>query len=109
MPKVQETKTLNIDNTPYAVEKMSPQLQQLVALMDEWRQEEVDASTKLTMIRSALQNLQNSIYTTVNEERNQAMAKAKAMGLIKEDAPAANDVQAAPAPAAAPATDTPAQ
>lgn len=105
MPKVQETKTLNIDNTPYVVEKMSPQLQQMVALMDEWRQEEVDASTKLTMVRSALQNLQNSIYNTISEERNQAMQKAKAMGLIKDDTTPANDAPAAPAPA----EDAPAQ
>lgn len=103
MPKVQETKTLNIDNVAYAVEKMSPQLQQLVALMDEWRQEEADLSSKVTMVRSALQNVQNAIYNTINQEREAAMKKAKDLGLLPgapaADAPAV-DAPAADAPAA---------
>lgn len=91
MPKVMETKTINVDNVVYAVEKMSPQLQQMITMMDEWRQKDADLTVELTMVKAALRDIQNSIYVTINQEREEAMKKAKAMGLIQDEESAANE------------------
>lgn len=77
MPKVQETKTLTIDGVTFAVDKMSPQLQQLVVMMDDWRQREADLMSENTMVKAALRGVQNDIYAIVTKERQAAMEKAQ--------------------------------
>lgn len=72
MPKVQPTQTINVDGIPYVVDKLSPQLKQAITMMDEWRQEEVDMTGKLTMIKAALRDLQNNIYIMIKKEHEQA-------------------------------------
>lgn len=78
MPLVQPTTTLNVDNQAYSVEKMSPQIQQLVGMFDEWRQKEVDAQSELLLLRAALRDLQRELYSTVTTERDAAIKAASA-------------------------------
>lgn len=94
--KIEATLTLNVDNQAYAVDKMSPQIQKLVDMFDDWRQEEADAQSKLLMIRSALRDLQRELYTAVTTERD-ATVKAAAAYLPAQppvalaEVPTAND------------------
>jgi hypothetical protein len=99
MPKVQETTTITVDNAVFAVEKMSPSLKQMVMFMDEWRQKDVDLSVELAMVKAALRDIQNNIYVAIKKEREDALAKAKAMGLIADpvEAPAPEAANDAPA------------
>lgn len=84
MPQVQTTTTINVDDNAYEVAKMSPEIQQMIAYMDEWRQEEVDVSSKLLMVRGALRDIQNAIAATVRDERAEAERRAEAMGVGKK-------------------------
>ena len=95
MPKVQETTTITVDNAVFAVEKMSPSLKQMVMFMDEWRQKDVDLSVELAMVKAALRDIQNNIYVAIKKEREEALAKAKAMGIVP-DAPAPEAANDAP-------------
>lgn len=96
MPKIQPTTTITVDNTAFAVDKMSPALQQMIVFMDEWRQKDVDLTVDISMVKAALRDIQNNIYVTINKEREEALAKAKALGLIPSgEQPAANDAPAA--------------
>jgi len=91
MPKVQTTETLNIDGQLYAAAKMSPNIQQLIAMFDEWRQKEVDAQSELLMVRSALRDLQREMYNTIVAERDAAMKAAAAFAPAPVPAPANED------------------
>ena len=98
MPKIQATVTLNINDQSYAVEKMSPTVQQLVVMFDEWRQKEVDAQSDLLMLRAALRDLQRELYTTITADRDAAMKAAAAFlpevaPEVANDAPESNDGQ----------------
>jgi len=77
MPKIQATQTINVDGVPFIVEKMTPQIQQMISMMDDWRQEEVDTTSKLTMIKAALRDLQNNIYVAVKAEQEKVRAEAE--------------------------------
>lgn len=77
MPQIQKTLTLTIDDQAYAVEKMSSQIQQLVAMFDEWRQEEQDAQSKLLLVRAGLRDIQREIYNVIVAEAEAAKAEAE--------------------------------
>lgn len=94
MPKVQQTTTITVDNTAFAVDKMSPNLQQMIVFMDEWRQKDVDLTVEISMVKAALRDIQNSIYVAIKKEREDALEKAKALGLIPADAAPAAAVEA---------------
>lgn len=76
MPQIQKTLTLTIDDKQYSVEEVSTQIQQLVALFDEWRQEEQDAQSKLLLIRAGLRDIQREIYNVIVADAQAAAAKA---------------------------------
>jgi nucleotide-binding universal stress UspA family protein len=79
---VQPTTTLNVDQAVYEVAKMSPEIQQMVRYFDEWRQVEADKTSEILMARNALQNLQNQLLATIQKEREEAVKKAEALGVI---------------------------
>jgi hypothetical protein len=84
---VQKTLTVTVDDALYQVDKMSPQVKDMIALMDEWRQKEVDLNVDLAMVRGALRDVQNQLLVSIRKDREEALERAKAMGVI----PAAND------------------
>lgn len=85
---VQKTLTITVDDGVYTVEKMSSHIKETVVLMDAWRQREVDASVELSMVRAALRDIQNQLLVMIRKEREEAMAKAQAMGLVAQPQPA---------------------
>lgn len=92
MQQVQPTSTINVDDAAFDVSKMSAEVQQMVAYYDDWRQQEVDTTSKLLMIRGALQNLQTQLLEKIQADRAEALKKAEALGII----PAANEASASP-------------
>ncbi len=78
MPKMEKTTTITVDDVLFAVEKMDPQLKQMIAYMDEWRQKEADVATDLLMVRSALRDLQNSVYVALKKQQEEAAAAPEA-------------------------------
>lgn len=80
--KVTPTTNIAIDDQTYEVERMSDNVKQMVALLDDWRQQEVDTTSSLLMIRAALKDLQNSLFTTITEERESAAKAAADLGLL---------------------------
>lgn len=94
MLNVTPTTTITIDNSEFSVDKMSPQVQQMVVYFDAWRQRELEATSELLMVRGALKDLQSSLLTTIQDERKQAMEKAEALGLLPTaDANISTDVE----------------
>ncbi len=88
MPQVRKTETLTIDEQAFVVEKMSQNIRSMVGIMDEWRQEEADAQSRLLMVQAALRGLQNDIYNTVVNERKEAIQRMEAFAPVRPPAPA---------------------
>ena len=91
MPKVTDITVLNIDDTPYAVESLSEEVQALVEIYNEWNRKEADVRDELTRFQAAKETLSRQIITKVREQISTSAA-----------------VDEAAAQAAAEATDTPA-
>jgi hypothetical protein len=83
MAKVQTLKVLDIAGQKHLVEEMSPAIQELVAVYNEWNQDFVDARTKAMQLEAAKQMVQNQIGDQIRKEQKDALELAKA-----EDAPA---------------------
>lgn len=80
--KIQPTTTITLDDQVLDVSKMSNEVQQMVGYLDEWRQEEVDISSKLLMVRGALRDLQSVLSTTIQDDVKKARENAEALGVI---------------------------
>lgn len=90
--KIQQTTTVNVDETVFQVDKMSAEVQQMIAYFDDWRQKEADATSELLMIRAALKDIQATLLETIQKERAEALKKAEALGII----PASTETPAVP-------------
>lgn len=82
MTKITPTSTIAVGDHTYDVARMSEQVQQMVAMLDNWRQREADVTSELLMVRAALRDLQNTMYSTIVEERESAVKAAAALGLL---------------------------
>lgn len=82
--KVTETTTITLDDQVFEVSKLSAELQQMVAYLDDWRQREVDLTSELLMARSGIRDIQNALSGTLQKEMAELREKAQAMGLIAE-------------------------
>lgn len=67
MPKVTDITVLNIDDTPYAVESLSEEVQGLVDIYNEWNRKEADVRDELTRFQAAKETLSRQIITKVRE------------------------------------------
>ena len=65
MPKIQETTTVTIEDKSYNVADLPENIQQSIALMDEWRQKDVDLSGEITMVRCAIRDIQNGLFAAI--------------------------------------------
>jgi len=70
MAKIQETVTVNIDNSSYDVAQFGDNIKQMITLMDEWRQKDADLTSELLMVRAAIRDIQNTILSNINAELN---------------------------------------
>lgn len=68
MPQVQQTLTITIDDRVFEVANMSQEVQNAVMYMDEWRQEEADLTSKLLMVRGAINDVKNTLLKTIQDE-----------------------------------------
>jgi len=87
MPKVEDIKILNIDEKPYTVDSLGPQVKELIDIYNEWNGEEAELRSKLMVYQAAKETLSQQIMTKAREHLDEA-AKA-----------------AEPAPEVVPATD----
>jgi hypothetical protein len=83
----QKTLSITADGVVYDVERMSQPIKDMVTMMDEFRQQEMDAHVRLTMARGAIRDVQNQLLSTIQQERAEAEQKAAAMGIIPTVAP----------------------
>jgi len=67
MPKVTDITVLNIDETPYAVESLSAEVQALVEVYNEWNRKEADVRDELTRFQAAKETLSRQIISKVRE------------------------------------------
>lgn len=77
MPQIEDVKVLNIDNVPYAVDSMSDQVKQLVAIYNEWNQKEADARNEFMLVQAAKNDLSRQIIQQVRAEKAEEAAKAE--------------------------------
>jgi len=96
MPTVNDITVLNIDETPYAVESLSEDVQALVEVYNAWNQKESDARGELAILQAAKQTLSAQIVAKVREETAAAAAAAAATEAnVTTDEAAAADTEAA--------------
>jgi hypothetical protein len=91
MPQVQKTMSITIDDNVFEVAKMSEDVQQMVMYMDDWRQDEADLTAELLKTRAAIRDIQNSLLVTIRKEREDAIAKAEALGIMRTPEQPAED------------------
>jgi hypothetical protein len=94
MPKVEDIKVLNIDGTPYAVDGMSDEVKQMVAVFNEWQQDEADARNRLMQLQAAKNDLSRQIILQVRKEKEEAEAAEES-----SEAPEATEAENAEASA----------
>lgn len=75
-PKVEPVKIITIDETPYAVDSMSDDVQQMVKVFNRWNDDEADIqhevnllADKISMIRAAKDTVSRQILDKVREEK----------------------------------------
>ncbi len=76
--KVDDVKVLNIDDTPYAVDAMSDEVKDMVAVFNGWNQREADLLDEVRMVRAAKNDLSRQIILQVRKEKEEAEAEAAA-------------------------------
>ena len=74
MIQVEKTQTIQIDDSLIEVANCSDQIKQLVVYLDDWRQQEVDATSKLLLCRAALNDLRNSMIQQLQKEADDRQA-----------------------------------
>lgn len=72
MAQVQKTTTVTIDEQSFEVSSLSENVQQMIALMDEWRQRDADLTGDLLMVRAAIRDIQNTLLSTIKAETTPA-------------------------------------
>ena len=78
MAKIQPTLTITIDDQSFEVAAMSPEVQQMVQFLDDWRQDEADQVSQLVKTRGALRDIQNSMVAQIEKEKQAVAAKEAA-------------------------------
>jgi hypothetical protein len=86
MPTVQPITTLNIDNVSVNVADLSPAVQNLVGVYNEWNQDFADAQQKAAQLQAALNDLSRQIIVQIKkeEEDKKAAEAAPAESTAKE-------------------------
>ncbi len=65
MQQIQPTQTVSFNDRLYPVSEFPDEIQQTISLMDDWRQADVEATSQLQMIRTALQSIQQTLTTQI--------------------------------------------
>jgi len=68
MPSIQPTLTIDVDGKELKVSDLPEQIQQLVALYDEWRQKLAEAESYAKMVGVSFQVISEQLRNTVVEE-----------------------------------------
>jgi len=74
MPKVQDIKILNVDNTEYLVDTLSDNCKHLVSVYNEWNQKEADARDQVAILQAAKEQLSRQIVNQIRAEQAQQTA-----------------------------------
>lgn len=62
MKQITPTETIEMDKKTYKVNEMPQNIQDIVAFIDDWRQEEADANSKRLMAASAINDARNTLF-----------------------------------------------
>lgn len=98
---VDEIKIINVDNVPYVVEALPPQIKNLVSLYNEWNIENVHLRNELIKLDIAMKGMAQSIILAIRAEKEkptEAAAGTPPNGLdatapvMPDAAPPMNDV-----------------
>lgn len=79
MTQVVPTLTIEVDeHTKLRVDDTSREVQELISLFDEWRQDEADQTVQLLKTRAALRDIQQNIGLQLQKDQKEAAEKAEA-------------------------------
>ena len=67
MLQVTKTEQITTDNGTYPVTSLPPNVQQIVALIDEWRSKEANVAADLQMVRAAIDVARDSLLKAMVE------------------------------------------
>jgi hypothetical protein len=68
MPKIQVTENVTIDDKTFQLNELSAEVQAMIAVFDEWRQDEADLTTSILKTRGALRDLQNQLVEQIRKD-----------------------------------------
>lgn len=81
--KLEPISILTIDGVPHVVKELPETVQQLVAIYNDWRQEESDAKMEMLKCQAAIRDLSNEISSII---RAQAQEKQQSSTPTPSDA-----------------------
>lgn len=89
--QIQKTISITADDFLYEVEKMSQPIKDMVAMLDEFRQQEMDAHVLLTMARGAIRDVQSQLLLAIRKEREEVEQRAAALGITNTTEPTGDE------------------
>ena len=81
------TTTITMGETVFDVSKMTPDVQDMVTYLDQWRSDEQALISELLKVRSAMRELQTSLHNTLQEQLRQASVVSAAQSSNTPEAP----------------------
>lgn len=104
MPQYNDVDVITLDGQPFAVSAMSPEIQELMELYNDWSRRAFDVQQELQMINMAREGVSQQIGKRYHEERAAAAAQAEAQEeVVPGTAPDPTPTEAAAEPEGAPA------
>lgn len=95
---IKATDTVTLGEKSFAVTELPENIQELLAIMDVWREKEADFSHSLSMARTAISTLQQQIGGLVAQWDSPPVEDAPTVKVESVDAEAGNPVQVAQEP-----------
>lgn len=83
--KIQQTTSITIDEATFEVADLSPEIQQMVQYLDDWRQKEANTTSSLLMIRGALRDIQNTLLTAIQKSQSEVATDAATGGQVPSE------------------------
>ena len=67
MKRPEDIKTVTVDEVEYNYDDLSPEIQQLIDIFNEWNKKEVDARLDLLQIQSAKRDISRTIVEAIKK------------------------------------------
>jgi len=106
MPQFTDVEVIQIDGRPFAVSAMSPAIQELMELYNDWSRRALDLQQELQMVNLAREAISQKVGQQYHAEQAQAQAAAEAKAAEAAGVATSDPLAIAPDPEPVPTPET---